>query len=223
MKTLFIPATYAGKVILESSMIDKLPEKIGLISTTQFLNCLNDVKAQIESSGRIAFIGESTQGNGGQVLGCDVSSAEAIEKNIDAFLYIGSGEFHPRGVALKTDRDIFVFNPVTNNFSKLDKSEIEAYKKRKKSAYLKFLSSKEIGILVSTKQGQNNLKSALELKKRLKDKNCYIFIADTLDFSQLENFPFIECWVNTACPRIDEDIGCVNLGEIELDGSKSDI
>jgi diphthamide biosynthesis enzyme Dph1/Dph2-like protein len=30
-------------------------------------------------------------------------------------------------------------------------------------------------------------------------------VADTLDFAGLENFPFVECFVNTACPRIGYD------------------
>ena len=32
-----------------------------------------------------------------------------------------------------------------------------------------------------------------------------IFAFDTLDFNQIENFPFVQCWVNTACSRILDD------------------
>ena len=80
---------------------------------------------------------------------------------------------------------------------------------------VKFYSSKNIGILVSTKTGQNRFKDAVNLKKKLKDKDCYLFAADIIDLNQLENFPFIECWVNTACPRIADDrTGIVNIDEI---------
>ncbi|MEK6808888.1 MAG: diphthamide synthesis protein [Nanoarchaeota archaeon] len=215
MKTLFIPARFIGKVRLKKSMIDKLPMSVGLVSTTQFLGSISSIKKQIEDSGRRVFVGDSLQGSKGHILGCDVSSAKAVDSEINAFLYIGSGEFHPRGVALETERDIFMFNPITNRFTRLDKNEIKKYKMRKKSAYLRFLSAKSIGIIVSTKQGQNNLLRALELRKRLKEKNSYIFIFDTIDFRELENFPFIDAWVNTACPRIDEDIDCVTLSDIE--------
>ena len=214
MKSLFIPARYIGKVAMNMTMIEKLPKKIGLLATSQFLACLTDIKSQIENSGREVFIWKSLQGNDGQILGCDVSSSTGIEKNVDAFLYIGSGEFHPRGVALKTLKDIFIFNPLTGGFSVLDRKEIETYTRKKRAAYLKFLSSQRIGIIVSLKHGQNNLIESLELKERMKDKEVFVFIAETIDFLQLGNFPFIECWVNTACPRIDEDLVCVNLSEI---------
>ena len=41
----------------------------------------------------------------------------------------------------------------------------------------------------------------ITLKKKIK-KECYIFTADEIDFNQFENFSFIDCWINTACPRI---------------------
>ena len=81
----------------------------------------------------------------------------------------------------------------------------------------------KLGVLVSMKPGQNQFKRAVELKKTLKDKEVYIFVSDTIDFSQLENFPFIECWVNTACNRIMDDMDkfqkpLVDLADIENAG-----
>ena len=53
-------------------------------------------------------------------------------------------------------------------------------------------------------------------KKKLKDKNCYIFLADTVNPAEFENFPFIESWVNTACPRFaDDNVGVVNYETVE--------
>ena len=83
-------------------------------------------------------------------------------------------------------------------------------------ALIKYLSSKEIGIIVSTKPGQNKLKKALELKKKIKDKNCHIFLADTVNPAEFENFPFIECWINTACQRFaDDKKGVLNYELVE--------
>ena len=71
--------------------------------------------------------------------------------------------------------------------------------------------------MITTKPGQNNLKKALELKA---DKNIYYFLDDTINFAELENFNFIDCWVNTACPRIayDDSIKIakpiINIGEL---------
>ena len=75
---------------------------------------------------------------------------------------------------------------------------------------------KEIGIIVSTKPGQERLKKAFDLKKRIKDKNCYIFAADTINPAEFDNFNFIECWINTACPRFaDDKKGVINYELVE--------
>jgi len=161
------------------------------------------------------------QKNKGQVLGCDVSAAIKIQNKVDALLYIGSGRFHPIGVAINTKKDVFIFNPATNIFSKLDEKEIEKYKKNKKVRYVKFLHANNIGILVSTKLGQCSYKKAVGIKKNLegKGKKAFIFAFDTLNSNEMENFPFIDFWVNTACPRIanDEDKkNVIDMNELDL-------
>lgn len=209
MKTLFIEAKYKGEVKVDETTIDKLPKRIGLVSTVQFIGNLKSIKKELEKNNKKAIIA-------GQILGCDFLKAEKIKNKVDCFLYIGSGSFHPLGLAYTISKPVFVYNPLDNTLEKVSDNEIEKYKKRRKGAYLKFLTAENIGILVSTKTGQNQLKKALELKKRLKDKNCYIFTADTIDLNELENFPFIEAWVNTACPRIAEDkVGLINIEEIK--------
>ena len=59
------------------------------------------------------------------------------------------------------------------------------------------------------------MSKALQLKNATPDKKFYIFAYDTLDIPSLENFPFVQCWVNTACPRIaDEKSFMVNIGDL---------
>jgi diphthamide biosynthesis enzyme Dph1/Dph2-like protein len=62
------------------------------------------------------------------------------------------------------------------------------------------------------------MKKINELKKKYKDKKFYMFAFDTLQASYLDNFPFIQCWVNTACPRIFEDFRekMANLEDLNL-------
>ena len=221
MKTIFIPAKYTGKVDLGKIKVDKLPKKIGLVTTAQFLDKIDEIKKYLEKNQKEIFIDKDKQKNLGQILGCDVSAAEKIKDNVDAFLYVGSGEFHPIGVALSTKKDVFVFNPVTNVFSKLDNKEIEKYKKNRKAKYIRFLHADSIGILVSTKPGQCSYNKAVEIKKKLeeKGKKCFIFVFDILDSNEMENFPFIDFWVNTACPRIADDEDkkdVIDMSELEL-------
>ena len=202
---MFIEARYKKPILIQRNVL-KLPSKVGLVTTVQFIGQIKKIKSMLEKEGKKVFLGKGrhTKYNG-QVLGCDVQSAISVSNKVDAFLYIGSGLFHPIAVSLKTKKDVFSFNPLTNKFNKVDRKEAEKINKRKKGALIKFLSSKEIGVIVTTKPGQEQLKEAFELKKRFRDKNFYFLIFDTIDFNQLENFPFIECFVNTACPRIALD------------------
>ncbi len=190
MKVLFISAKSTIDITPIIKKV-KIKGKIGLASTIQFLN-------QLEKANKL--LKDSTIA--GQVLGCDASSCERIKDKVDSFLYIGSGKFHPIEIALKTNKPVYIANPLTNEFSKLPDSEIETIKKRIKGSKLKFLNAERIGILVSTKPGQYNLKKAIKLKEKLK-KESFIFLFNTLNLNELENFPQIDCWVNTACPRIE--------------------
>ncbi|MBW2996187.1 diphthamide synthesis protein [Candidatus Woesearchaeota archaeon] len=208
MEMLFIEAKSKADVkkAVEKAM-KYLPKKVGIVTTAQHKHKLKEVKKILEEKGIKAEIG-------GQVLGCDASAAKKIKA--DVILYVGSGRFHPIEVQLETGKKVVMANPLTNEAKVLEKEEVEKLKKQQKGALMKFLSSDNIGIIVSTKPGQEKLKKAMELKKRLKDKNCYIFLADTINPAEFENFPFIECWVNTACPRFaDGKKGVVNYGIVE--------
>ncbi|MCW1310066.1 MAG: diphthamide synthesis protein, partial [Candidatus Nanoarchaeia archaeon] len=85
--------------------------------------------------------------------------------------------------------------------------EIEKFKRKNEENIRKFKNAKRIGILVSTKPGQENLKIALDIKKEIEKNNrkAFIFIFDTLIPEELMNFTEIDAWVNTACPRIGID------------------
>ena len=80
---------------------------------------------------------------------------------------------------------------------------------------MNFLNADKAGILVSTKPGQENLKEAIEFKKKTK-KKTYIFICNNINTSEFENFG-LKAWVNTACPRLDmNDYRIVNLSQLNV-------
>ncbi|MBI1936432.1 diphthamide synthesis protein [Candidatus Woesearchaeota archaeon] len=205
MKIMTVEGRYKGEIDLSNLDTGILPKTIGLATTVQFLGYVDEIKEFLSSKGKDVFVDKLRQKYEGQLLGCDQGGAEKIKDEVDAFLYIGTGVFHPLGIAINIDKEIFCYDPLNAIMSKIGGEEVARYNSKRKGAYLKFLGSKEIGILVSLKPGQNNFRRAVELKKLLKDKNCYIFAFDTLDFNQVENFPFVECWVNTACSRILDD------------------
>jgi 2-(3-amino-3-carboxypropyl)histidine synthase len=201
MEILLIPAKSKEKIKLTKSILDKLPKKVGLCTTVQYLDQLKSIQKQIMGS----IIG-------GQVLGCNVSKALGIKNKVNAFLYIGTGKFHPLYIAIHSNKKVFTYNPHSKDFINISKEEIEKYQKRQRGALLKFLNSDVIGILVSIKPGQNKLKQSKLIKNKLEKegKKCYIFIGDQITKSELENFPFIQAWINTACPRLEEDMVLLN-------------
>lgn len=152
--------------------IKKIKGDFEVVTTTQFYDSVKKVYPSAK-----------------KILGCDTKNITGKKD----FLFIGSGEFHPLALA-KFKKNVTIYNPTTN---KIKKFNYTPYLKRQKGKLAKFLMSKKIGILVSTKPGQYNLKIAQKLSKRYKAK---IFITD--EIRDLENFPEIEFWVNTACPRI---------------------
>ncbi len=221
MKAVFLQTRYTGKMDLSKIELDKLPGKIGIVTTTQFLGKIEEIKQYLEKNNKEILIDKLKQRNAGQLLGCDVGAATKIQEGVDAFFYVGSGEFHPLGVALNTNKDVFTFNPVSGVFSKLNENEIQKYKNSKKANYVRFLHADTVGIMVTIKPGQYSYRKALEIKKNFEEngKKCYIFVFDTLDSNEINNFPFIDFWINTACPRIADDKdkkNIVDMAELEL-------
>ena len=57
-----------------------------------------------------------------------------------------------------------------------------------------------------------------KLEKKYKDKKFYYFACDTLSIDELENFPFVQAWINTMCPRIGyEDLLRTRMAIVNLE------
>lgn len=202
MKILSIPARSKINVKLTKSALNTLPKsKCAVLTTVQHIHKINDVAEQLKTK----LIG--------QTLGCNVINALEFSKNVDFFVFVGSGQFHPLYIAYKTNKPVWIWNPFNKKLSKIQDEDILKYKKRRKGALLKFYNAENIGIIVSLKPGQKNLALAEDLQKQTK-KNAYIFVTDTLDIHDLENFPFIDCWVNSSCPRLVDDFSMINIDEL---------
>ena len=186
MKVLNIHATLEfNKELLKKI---KIKEKFLVVTTIQYLK---EVKKHFPKAK--------------QILGCS-------KLKTANYLYIGTGKFHPLRL-IKYSKNIYTLNPETKQFKKITSQEIQTHKKQQKGKLIKFYSAKNYGIIVSTKPGQYKLKQAIKLKNKL--KNSYLFITDNINKTELENFPQIDCWINTACPRIDYK-NIINLEDVPL-------
>jgi len=204
MKLMHVHAKSTIDIRMPEAVLKKLPKgRWGVVTTIQHAHKIGDVLEQL----RTALLA-------GQVLGCNASEAEKIKNQVDQWLFVGSGEFHPVQVQLKTDQPVWLWNPVTKELGELPKERVESWRKRKQGQLNKFLHAKRVGIIVSTKIGQKNLMRAFDLQKK-QDKEYYIFACDEMDMAEFENFNFVEFWVNTACPRIpDQAVNMINIDDL---------
>ncbi len=200
MKIEFIPVNAKVSVRMPARALEELPERIALFVTSQLYNQLGNIKKELEDAGKEVFIVQTRHTpREGQILGCNIEDYE-VREDFDAFLYVGDGEFHPKALLFHNTKPVFVYNALENKFFEMDRSEAERAIRKRKVALSTFYMSQNIGVLVTGKSGQNMIHKAL--KFNYKDKKFYIFVANTFNFQELNDFPFVDVWVNTACPRI---------------------
>lgn len=192
MKVLYIESKLKNldNFSLLDKEIAKLPKKLFLAYSIQYKDLAIIIKKQIEKN-NIKLT------NFQQVLGCSKVNTK------DPILLIGQGRFHAINLCLQAS-EVYVLD--NNIIAKISEKEIESLKNKRKAALLKFLSASNVGILVTTKPGQENLNQAVQLKEKLKKKgkNAFIFISNNIDITQFENFN-IDSWVNTACQGLSYD------------------
>ncbi|MBR9683585.1 2-(3-amino-3-carboxypropyl)histidine synthase [Candidatus Woesearchaeota archaeon] len=214
MEREFIETRYDGEMDLPKDLISELPSKIMVATTVQYLSQLPEIKRKLSAYDKEVSLFRSMHGQyAGQILGCDNFK---ISFDADCFLYVGDGEFHPTAL-LVNEKPVFVYSPLSEKWKKLGRKEREEIELRKKVALMKFHSGDKVGILISVKEGQHLIQGKVaELKKKLEaeGKEVYLFLSN--EIKDLENFNFIDCWVNTACPRISEDVrGMINLRDLK--------
>lgn len=171
-------------------------KKVGIVYSIQYKKCFEKIVELLKNSGKEIFV----NGNG-QIIGCNYSNATIFENKVDAFLVISSGKFHALGLALKTNKPVFVFDVELNDVFRV---EAKRYLKLIEWNKKVFEESKNVGLLVSWKKGQ--LKDFKNVKERIEKlgKRVYVLAFDELSESLLEGLK-LDCLVNLACPRISVD------------------
>jgi 2-(3-amino-3-carboxypropyl)histidine synthase len=180
-------------------------EKIGLVTSLQFVKCLERVKEYLEKIGKKVYVQKSLK-YPGQVLGCHVEAAKNIENEVDCFLFVGAGKFHPLVVALTVNKPVFILDLEKHSVYSLDEEKMKWIKK-KLWHDAKLLDARTVGIIVCWKQGQNKIDEARKLKKSLEQNNkeVHILAFDRVTKEGLEGLKF-DCLVNLACPRLEGEL-----------------
>jgi len=178
--------------------------RIGLTTTVQHVQTLDAAREILVRAGKTVMIGDAGRlGYPGQVIGCDYSNARSIAKDVEAFLFIGGGRFHALGVALSTSRPTIIADPYNNEASSIDE-EAERIIRQRWRGIEEAQKAKTFGILVGLKPGQKSLEQAYKIKRQLEEKAkvAYLFAINEITPEALIEFPTVEAYVNTACPRL---------------------
>jgi 2-(3-amino-3-carboxypropyl)histidine synthase len=137
----------------------------------------------------------------GQVLGCNYSTVRG--QDVGEYLFIGTGQFHPLGIALATGKRVVVADPVTGNISEID---TDPMLRRRFGAISRAMDARKLAVLVSKKPGQKRLELARRLKALGEAGGLEMFLVylDNIEPDRLLNLG-ADAAVSTACPRVALD------------------
>ena len=210
--TFFVNAvsTLDVKRVVEQAVPSLKGKRIGLVTTAQHVHMLENAVELLKKHGLepVVGTGDDRIAAPGQILGCNFSAGTTIAGNVDSFLFIGSGTFHPVGLLLSTKKPVVAADPYTNTVKIEELDELkDIILKQRYGAITAAKTSKTFGILVGLKRGQQRLKLAYSIKDMLvhAQKKSIFLALENFSFVSLQSFYTIDCFVSTACPRIAID------------------
>ncbi|HOU69865.1 MAG TPA: diphthamide biosynthesis enzyme Dph2 [Methanothrix sp.] len=177
--------------------------RIGLATTIQHVHRLEEALKALRVEGIEAIVGPSGGRirHPGQVLGCCYSSVRGLD--VEEFLFLGTGRFHPLGIALATGKRVVTVDPLTEEVSEID---VDPLLRRRYAAICRAREAKRFAILVSKKPGQSRMALARQLKARgeASGREMSLVYLDNIEPDRLLNLG-VQAAVSTACPRVALD------------------
>jgi len=196
----FEPYPVGFDIAVLANALPLLKEKtVGLVTTVQHIHCIPGMESFLRENGidvRVADGGVRAP-NRGQVLGCSFAAARAT--HAPEILFVGTGVFHPIGIALSTGARVIALDPLTGIAQDVSG---DALLRRRFAVMEKAREAESIGIIVSAKSGQERM--ALAERLSVLSKKAVIVTMREVSPDELLNLGFA-CYVNTACPRLAYD------------------
>jgi 2-(3-amino-3-carboxypropyl)histidine synthase len=180
---------------------------ISLLTDSQHLHQIESVKKIFEDHGYSVIIGRGKgQLRDAQVFGCEFYPAYGVQKQVDAYVFLGQSMFHSAGVAMSTEKPTFMIDPYFEEFTQANEFA-QGLQKRAILSIYKALDAERIGIIIGLKEGQFAHVRALELKKELEKlgKKVQLVALTEITDDRVQVFKGIDAFVQVACPRIATD------------------
>ncbi len=210
-----VPTIYVeahATITIDAAIQQALPllanySKIGLATSVQHLQMLNEARELLTRAGKTVEIGDAGQiAYAGQVSGCNYSNVKSIQGEVEAFLFVGGGMFHALGIALATGKPTIIADPYDTRAYFVN-DEAQRILKQRFASLQEAKKAKTFGVLVGLKPGQKHLDNALKVKAIAEKagKTAYMLAGREITPEMLLEFPSIDAYINTACPRISLD------------------
>jgi len=210
-----VPTVYIeaeAKVSVKEAVKKAIPllkrwDKIGLITTVQHVQALDEARELLLEAGKTVTIGDMGHlKHPGQVTGCDYSNAKFVSEEIEAFLFVGGGRFHAIGATLATAKPTIIADPFEKRAYSVEK-EVQRILRQRWASICEAEKAEIFGVLVGLKTGQKKLDEALKIKEKLEKsgRKATLLAVREITPEVLMQFPSINAFVNTACPRVSLD------------------
>jgi 2-(3-amino-3-carboxypropyl)histidine synthase len=205
------PVDDREQVIFEPYRVDFSPEVLAhalpflhektvcLVTTVQHAHCIPAMERFFSSNGITLYISEGSTRTPyrGQVLGCSFHAARV--PGADTVLFVGTGVFHAIGCAIATRRRVVALDPLTGIAQEVNGDTLL---RRRFAVIEKARTAQDVGIIISTKSGQQRMALAHHLRS-LSPRATLVTMREVSP-DELLNLGF-DCYVNTACPRLAYD------------------
>jgi 2-(3-amino-3-carboxypropyl)histidine synthase len=186
-----------------SYLRERSVKRVGLLTNVQHRAYLGELQRALEGEGLETVVEEAT---GGLVLGCRVEAARSLEGRVDAFLYLGGGDFHALGAAMAVEKEVYIADPYRNEVREIGELKKRTLAKRW-WAIAEAAKAKKFGVFMVAKSGQFQRVAAERIRKSLESKGreTFMLVGDEITWERLAPFSFIEAFIITGCPRIALD------------------
>lgn len=191
--------------------IAKKRTEMALVSTIQFISAVHAIKArQSELLPLIDLIvPQSKPLSPGEILGC---TAPRLPPSVTHCLYIGDGRFHLEAMMIANPQvqNFLRYDPYTRKMTR-EEYDHEAMQAIRMDSIRRAANTTTFGIILGTLGRQGSVAVLDRCKEALQKAGKLIGVVLMMSEIRPETLqpyaPFIEAWVQVACPRLSIDWG----------------
>ncbi len=204
-KTIYLEARMAEDVgtVVKNALSLLTESRVVVCTTAQHLHMIDRAMDVLRSHGIEALVGDPSARtlHRGQVLGCCYAAARI--PGVREALFIGTGRFHPVGIAIATGMRVIAADPVTRTVAEIDTRDFLRWRY---GLIARASSAKSICILISKKPGQRRCNTAKKLLSlgRSRGKDMIEVYIDRIEPERILDLG-VDAAISTACPRIALD------------------